>query len=129
LAITKSRNFSDAPGDHSLGALLDKLKSIRNLLFYEADLRTINLSIINTLEGYFRSISMGVVRVHNNTSTIFISVDAFEAEIRRAREELYIASHALEKLDKMSNIRLFYKSLNNCGQHINQAHQLVVYNP
>ena len=127
--MTKSRNFSDVPENLQLQTLINKLKNIRNFLLYEADLRTINPTIMNTLEEDLRSISTEIERLRNNTCTIFISVDAFEAEIRRAREELYTASHALEKSDKMSNIRLFYKSLNNCGQHLNQALQLVVTNP
>lgn len=127
--MTKSRNSSDVPENLQLQTLINELKYIRNLLLYEADLRTINPTIINTLEEDLRSISMEIERARNNTSTISISVDAFESEIRRAREELYTASHALEKSDKMSDIRLFYKSLNNCGQHINKALQLVVTHP
>lgn len=126
--MTKSRNFSDPSENHSFQALLDKLKSIRNLLLYEADLRTINLSIINTLEGDLRTIIMEVERLRSNTSKIFKSVEAFEAEIMRAREELYTAYYALERSDKISNVRLFYRSLNNCGQHIDKALQLVVIN-
>jgi hypothetical protein len=124
--MTKSRNFSDPQESQSLQALLDKLKSIRNLLLYEADLRTIDLSIINTLEEDLRKITMEIERLRSNTSKILKSVDAFEVEIRQAREELYAASYALERSDKISNIRLFYRSLNNCGQHIDKALQLVV---
>ena len=124
--MTKSSNFSDPLESQPLQALLDKLKSIRNLLLFEADLRTINPSIINTLEGDLRTIAMEIERLRSKLSKILKSLDAFEVEIRQAREDLYTASYALERSDKITNMRLFYRSLNNCGHHIDKALQLAV---
>ena len=101
------------------------LENIRNILLYGANLREMTKVALETFEHDLREVIMGIERLRN-TSHIgdsLVSVDAVQALIRNAIDEIYIAVIVMENETRNSedSWRSFFACLANCQRYLSEA--------
>lgn len=120
---------NDPEDSDSLEATLGKykavLESIRNLLLYGENLRTVRKDDLDTFDNDLREIIKGVGKLRHapRLGNFLLSVDAVQEKIRIAINELDVAVKVIESetVDLQNSWRSFFTCLLNCQRYLSEA--------
>ncbi len=119
------------PEVRALQGYKSRLMEMRHTLLYEVDLRTIKKADIDMLERDLRDILKGVegFRKMPHLDKYLRSVDGLQANIRNAKNKLYLASDTLDQRSTIRGRKLFYQQLEECEQCLFSAIQQFIIGP
>ena len=101
-----------------------QIKSIRDLLLYEMDLRRVSQSIIDGLVEELRKTTSGIEMLSfaSHIDELMFSVMAAQRYIREAIQNLYLASDILDKHNvSIRERQTLYQKLGECADSLSQA--------
>ncbi len=120
---TLKGNYPNSSNTDKLMVYKQKLQAMERLMD-TVDKREFSMMLINQLESDLRQVIIGIRDLREHRIKGFPgSIEAILASLRRAQEELYIASEMLELKGKSteSRSRSFYKCLSNFQDYLFEA--------